>query len=226
VTGRWPSRDPIAERGGINLYGFLGNDSVNWVDILGREKRDCNWNMYLGHLVPTGFDGLEDWLKNNKSKKGGECGDNKIGFATCGSDWLNNAVGKIHLISLPPDLLGINANEKWEIAELELMNKEKNKRENLKNLVELDNRNSSPSSYAASDAMRIKNHVFELATEQCKKKGNCCKTISIKYTCTKDLENEINGHLQNYKNRYPDAFGGVFFGEENFCGKTLTQSCD
>ena len=34
-TGRWPSRDPIEERGGINLYGFVGNDGVNWLDILG-----------------------------------------------------------------------------------------------------------------------------------------------------------------------------------------------
>jgi hypothetical protein len=36
LTGRWPSRDPIEERGGVNLYGFVGNDGVNWTDILGR----------------------------------------------------------------------------------------------------------------------------------------------------------------------------------------------
>jgi hypothetical protein len=35
LTGRWPSRDPIEERGGINLYGFVGNDSVNMLDING-----------------------------------------------------------------------------------------------------------------------------------------------------------------------------------------------
>src|SRR5690606_33760065 len=35
VTGRWPSRDPIGERGGVNLYGFVGNDSMNKIDILG-----------------------------------------------------------------------------------------------------------------------------------------------------------------------------------------------
>jgi RHS repeat-associated protein len=34
-TGRWPSRDPIEEEGGINLYGFVGNDGVNKLDILG-----------------------------------------------------------------------------------------------------------------------------------------------------------------------------------------------
>ena len=35
MTGRWPSRDPIGERGGINLYGFVGNDAVNGLDVLG-----------------------------------------------------------------------------------------------------------------------------------------------------------------------------------------------
>jgi len=35
--GRWISRDPIEERGGPNLYGFVGNDGVNWVDLLGLE---------------------------------------------------------------------------------------------------------------------------------------------------------------------------------------------
>jgi RHS repeat-associated protein len=35
VTGRWPSRDPIGERGGINLYGMVKNDTLNAVDVLG-----------------------------------------------------------------------------------------------------------------------------------------------------------------------------------------------
>ena len=35
LTGRWPSRDPIEEMGGVNLYGFLGNDGVNRLDSLG-----------------------------------------------------------------------------------------------------------------------------------------------------------------------------------------------
>ena len=36
VTGRWPSRDPIAETGGFNLYGFGPNNPINGVDYLGR----------------------------------------------------------------------------------------------------------------------------------------------------------------------------------------------
>ncbi len=35
VNGRWPSRDPIGERGGINLYGMVGNDAVGRWDVLG-----------------------------------------------------------------------------------------------------------------------------------------------------------------------------------------------
>jgi RHS repeat-associated protein len=34
-TGRWLSRDPIAEEGGLNLYGYVGNDPIDWVDPFG-----------------------------------------------------------------------------------------------------------------------------------------------------------------------------------------------
>ena len=33
--GRFINRDPIGEEGGINLYGMVGNNPVNWVDYLG-----------------------------------------------------------------------------------------------------------------------------------------------------------------------------------------------
>jgi RHS repeat-associated protein len=35
VSGRWPSRDPIEEAGGLNLYGFVGNDVLRLWDYLG-----------------------------------------------------------------------------------------------------------------------------------------------------------------------------------------------
>jgi hypothetical protein len=37
VTGRWPSRDPIGERGGLNLYAFVGNDGANYWDYCGLQ---------------------------------------------------------------------------------------------------------------------------------------------------------------------------------------------
>lgn len=33
--GRWLNRDPIGEQGGVNLYGMVENDPVNWWDYLG-----------------------------------------------------------------------------------------------------------------------------------------------------------------------------------------------
>lgn len=35
TSGRWPSRDFIEERGGVNLYGFIGNNPHNYVDYRG-----------------------------------------------------------------------------------------------------------------------------------------------------------------------------------------------
>ena len=35
LTGRWPSRDPIEEEGGVNLYGFVKNDPIKDYDYLG-----------------------------------------------------------------------------------------------------------------------------------------------------------------------------------------------
>lgn len=50
VTGRWPSRDPIGEAGGINLYGFGGNDPIWNIDYLGLAiKKKCDFEIVGGH---------------------------------------------------------------------------------------------------------------------------------------------------------------------------------
>jgi RHS repeat-associated protein len=71
ATGRWPRRDPNGERGGLNLYGFVGNDSLNKWDLLGlrwpgvgeidgptpSEARGANVHPTRGDLVnPSGVD--------------------------------------------------------------------------------------------------------------------------------------------------------------------------
>jgi RHS repeat-associated protein len=38
LTGRWSSRDPIEERGGVNLYGFINNHTISHFDILGLKS--------------------------------------------------------------------------------------------------------------------------------------------------------------------------------------------
>ena len=47
-TGRWPSRDPIGERGGINLYGMVNNNAVNKWDYLGRFVGDYSSEKNMG----------------------------------------------------------------------------------------------------------------------------------------------------------------------------------
>ena len=36
-VGRWTTRDPIEEKGGVNLYAFCKNDPVGKVDPLGQD---------------------------------------------------------------------------------------------------------------------------------------------------------------------------------------------
>ncbi|HOF49969.1 MAG: RHS repeat-associated core domain-containing protein [Verrucomicrobia bacterium] len=38
---RWLSRDPIEEWGGLNLYGFVANDPIQYFDILQRHHFGC-----------------------------------------------------------------------------------------------------------------------------------------------------------------------------------------
>ncbi len=47
VTGRWPSRDPIEESGGSNLYNFGPNSPINGCDVLG------NWWHFLLNILKS-----------------------------------------------------------------------------------------------------------------------------------------------------------------------------
>jgi hypothetical protein len=84
VTGRWPSRDPIEEEGGINLYGFVGNGGLNKFDKLGLSAypahdwagfsaEDCdNW----GAACSQDCSGTHEEIKNCQdecSRAKGEC---------------------------------------------------------------------------------------------------------------------------------------------------------
>jgi len=61
-SGRWPSRDPIEERGGMNLYGFVRNSGVNWVDVLG----EIGWQFTDAYGRPLpGSPGYTPWPTNS-----------------------------------------------------------------------------------------------------------------------------------------------------------------
>ena len=42
ATGRWLSRDPIAENGGINLYAFVENNPIRYFDPNGLASADSH----------------------------------------------------------------------------------------------------------------------------------------------------------------------------------------
>ncbi len=54
--GRWISRDPIEEKGGLNLYGFVGNGPSNAVDFVGLDViGDCACEDYIKSAGIEGF---------------------------------------------------------------------------------------------------------------------------------------------------------------------------
>ena len=62
----WPSRDPIGERGGMNLYGFVGNNGISYVDGDGRINVPgifigVGWELTI--QITANVASGEDWYK-------------------------------------------------------------------------------------------------------------------------------------------------------------------
>ncbi|RYD19890.1 MAG: RHS repeat-associated core domain-containing protein [Verrucomicrobiaceae bacterium] len=68
TTGRWPSKDPINEKGGINLYGFIGNDGINSWDLLGLLERTGNGHHLFNFATLRDHTGLSECLKEALEK--------------------------------------------------------------------------------------------------------------------------------------------------------------
>jgi len=66
-VGRFISRDPIGEEGGLNLYAYVGNNCVNFIDSEGkrRNSRDINPICYIMCYF-TFMDSLEESYCNCK----------------------------------------------------------------------------------------------------------------------------------------------------------------
>lgn len=57
ATGSWISRDPSEEKGGVNLYGFIGNDSLDFYDRLGLWKDVAHYEI------------IDEWLKKAEKEE-------------------------------------------------------------------------------------------------------------------------------------------------------------
>ena len=88
--GRWPSRGPIQEEGGVNLYGFVGNDSILNTDFIGLKTQKVYSYIIAGHggkeTVPNT---VEDQMKAyRKESKWDEKWD-RISAVSCFSNNIN-----------------------------------------------------------------------------------------------------------------------------------------
>lgn len=59
TIGKWLSRDPIGEKGGLNLYGYVSNRSLIFSDRIGLEEGDAAFT-YFGFIDGLTF-GLASW---------------------------------------------------------------------------------------------------------------------------------------------------------------------
>ncbi|WP_339132894.1 MAG: RHS repeat-associated core domain-containing protein [Candidatus Electrothrix sp. GW3-4] len=62
-TGRWLSRDPIGEEGGLNLYGFVRNDGINDTDPKGLSSTHGGVLQDIKTISASSYNGLSDSLK-------------------------------------------------------------------------------------------------------------------------------------------------------------------
>ena len=60
LTARWLNRDPIEESGGLNIFGFVGNDAIDSVDVVG-----------LDAALPPGWHGPDSSYDGSSNPFGG-----------------------------------------------------------------------------------------------------------------------------------------------------------
>ena len=83
-AGRWLNRDPIGERGGVNLYGMVGNDAINWIDSLGlspgngsrypglkQAVEEIEEGFGISSVFPDGADPLDDSISGSSDSDPG-----------------------------------------------------------------------------------------------------------------------------------------------------------
>jgi len=92
--GRWLNRDPLGERGGYNLYAFIGNNPINAIDPLGLytvNVKNCEVVVLYGHGLGS---------KPHKFKFMGSCSAGH--FVGCESRPTNDKIPPEHRIPGAP----------------------------------------------------------------------------------------------------------------------------
>lgn len=198
LTGRWPSRDPIEEAGGVNLFGFVGNEPIWHVDVLGLAKavKSCPFDVQVGHSNK-----VSDREKAHEQDK--SCSSGRFYGASCfrtgvgsGLAWPTPEAKQLSLDGKMPK------KKNPETGKME--DNEWNKMAHKDDLT-----------IGQTGAKAIRDAEKDAPTE-CSDKEKCCSNILIKVNCINDpqmknaRENDpLAGKVCNYTNTYtcPDSKG-------------------
>ena len=234
LTGGWPSRDPIGEQGGVNLYGFVGNDGVNWADILGlTEGGDKPWKVpalekcviliVADHLFGKQFKsggGTFNDFRQRDFKNAPQC--SRIGYVTCGGNWLNKKIPKEHSSGMATDFPMSPFDEEARNRAIDA-GVPKDQVDQLGYLEDIIAGIDSTVAAAQSKA-----------SELCKAGGGCCDYVKLRVACSEEVD-ELNRRVKKDEGNFFRDGGkrGDFdyaqaekrARENARCGKTTVYDC-
>ncbi|CAN5839374.1 hypothetical protein BH11VER1_BH11VER1_35680 [soil metagenome] len=201
ALGRWPSRDPIGERGGSNLYGMVGNDVIGRWDQLGlKGGRKCTSEVIAGHGWYTPGSPLEDEMKD--ASKNQQRGD-RCTAVGCFNGNINDR--------FPTSVKG-GGNRRRDPRVPDYYSDYYDGDRDVTRPAWNPNQPGYLPQDEAYDALESKIEAAkQQAVADCKDKETCCKSITIKVNC-------MEGSPINFSN---------LMGRDKpvLCGKTYTLDC-
>ncbi len=120
VLGRWLSKDPLKESGGLNLYVFCGNDAINNYDLLGLE--------YELEILELRMEVINEMIEEDKNDRSDidpytndvsekEIYDNLTKEIDNTLDFLDSFADFLDLLSGFDDISGIGFGDIWDMIE-------------------------------------------------------------------------------------------------------------
>lgn len=197
----WPSRDPIGERGGINLYGMVGNDAVGKWDYLGL----CSITIDVGHGGTQNSrttERLRDRVEDNDGR-----GCNRFIAIGCGANLLNKIYEDDGMgVPVVPPMAGPSPNNKTTPGDSDILERNGFRRNDL----------CGSSKVLAKIDAAIANARLFARKEMCN--SCCCKSITIRITCKGRINNP--DEFNEYEKFEQERSGRV-----PRCGTEITVPC-
>jgi RHS repeat-associated protein len=109
LLGRWINRDPIAERGGVNLYTFVQNQTINALDLFGLSALPKDLDEPCTEVADKGnvktITSVKTWSAAKEQPdweaKGKNATKMELGFIQTGGKLVTGAAGKVTDLAVP-----------------------------------------------------------------------------------------------------------------------------